>query len=55
MEKKTQGIKKCAEWLRYCLEIGWKKEQLDALEKIWWDFHDGNGNLLKYNSQSKQP
>jgi hypothetical protein len=35
------AIQKCAEWLAFCLSIGWKKEQLDALEKVWWDFHTG--------------
>jgi hypothetical protein len=35
-------VKRCAEWLRYCLEIGWKKSQLDALEKLWWKFHKLN-------------
>lgn len=28
----------CAKWLQTCLRIGWKKSDLDALEKIWWKF-----------------
>ena len=31
---------KCAKWLAYCLEIGWNKSQLDALEKLWWEHHN---------------
>ena len=33
-----ESIKKCAEWLSYCLFIGWKKDQLDALEALWWKY-----------------
>ena len=40
-----KAIVKCHEWLSYCLSIGWKKEQMDALEKIWWEHRDENGNL----------
>ena len=40
-----RGSKKCAEWLAYCLETGWKKEQLDELEKIYWKWRDKNGEL----------
>ena len=39
------GIKKCAIWLTYCLEVGWKKEHLDDLEKLYWRWKDKNGNL----------
>lgn len=49
MEKKTatvKGIKKCSQWLSYCLSIGFKKEDLDALEKLWWKHRDENGNLI---------
>ena len=37
-----RGSKKCAEWLAYCLETGWKKEQLDELEKVYWKWRDKN-------------
>lgn len=42
---KNKKIKKCAEWLAYCLEIGWDKSQLDGLEKLWMDNHDEFGNF----------
>ena len=44
-DRTTKGIQKCADWLLLCLSHGWKKEQLDDLEKIWWEHHDGRGNL----------
>lgn len=40
-----RGSKRCAEWLAYCLETGWKKEQLDELEKVYWKWRDKNGEL----------
>ena len=42
---RQRKAKKCAEWLAYCLEIGWDKSQIDALEKLWMDNHDDNGNF----------
>lgn len=45
MFSKDRAIKKKAEWLSYCLEIGWEKSQLDALSDVWDRFKDENGNL----------
>lgn len=45
-EGRTQmAIMKCHEWITYCLRIGWKKEQVDGLEVIFWQHRDENGNL----------
>lgn len=41
----NQAIKDCADWLAYCLSIGFPKEALDSLEKLWWKHHDNNGKL----------
>lgn len=44
---RTRAIQKCAEWLMYCLEIGWPKADLDELELAWWQCHDtSTGELL---------
>jgi len=40
-----KGIKLCAEWLAYCLKIGWSRDDLDRLEEVWWEYHDEDGNL----------
>ena len=57
MENNTptrKGIEKCAEWLSYCLKIGWEKDQLDALENIYWKFRDGNGELKPLLEEESQ-
>ena len=36
----------CAEWLEFCVRIGWDKATLDRLQEIWWQFHDDKGNLI---------
>lgn len=41
----TEAIRKCAEWLSYCLKIGWPRSSLDELQELWWKYHDNNGNL----------
>ena len=40
------GARLRAEWLLYCLSIGWTREELSALEKMWDQYHDENGKLL---------
>lgn len=40
-ERPTErAMRKCAEWLAYCLRIGWSRKELDALESLWWKYHD---------------
>jgi len=34
---KQTKIRLCAEWLSFCLSIGWPKSDLDALQKIFVD------------------
>lgn len=48
--REDQAIKKCAEWLAGCLKSGWDKKHLDGLQRIWWEHHDEQGNLIKLNS-----
>lgn len=45
--KNSCAIAVCAKWLSFCLEIGWDKKQLDALEALWWKHHDDDGNLIE--------
>lgn len=40
------ALRKCAEWLAYCLSIGWRRDQLDALEALWWQHHDRTGRVV---------
>lgn len=47
MKKTMRGLRLCAKWLAYCLRVGWRRNQLDALESLWWAHHDGNGNLTQ--------
>jgi hypothetical protein len=39
--------KTCCNWLAFCLTLGWKKDSLDALEQMWWDYHDRTGKLVR--------
>lgn len=41
-----RALRACAYWLSFCLKIGWSKESLDGLEKLWWRHHDDSGNLI---------
>lgn len=47
MSRTTLAIRKCAEWLSFCLSIGWRKSDLDCLEALWWRFHDDDGRLIE--------
>ena len=41
----------CCNWLAFCLTLGWKKESLDALEQMWWDWHDRKGKFKQHNAE----
>lgn len=55
---KNQAAKKKAEWMAYCLDIGFcDKSQLDELSAIWDKYKDENGNLKprEYAQQQLAP
>jgi hypothetical protein len=43
---KQRAILECAIWLHWLLSIGWKKRELDALERVWWTYHTKEGKCL---------
>lgn len=47
MKKTDRGIRRCFKWIQYCLSIGWSLESVEGLEKAFWKFKDGDGNLKK--------
>ncbi len=46
VSKTRHALLRCANWLAYCRSIGWPDCELDALEALWWRYHDGRGALL---------
>lgn len=51
---KNDAAKKKADWLIYCLDIGWSKDDLDGLSELWDKRYDENGNV-KPNQDADQP
>lgn len=47
MRPTQKALRACAEWLAYCLSIGWRKDSLDRLEALWWEHHDAQGRLVE--------
>jgi len=45
MKPTQKALRECAEWLAYCVRIGWSKSALNDLEKLWWKYHDCRGFL----------
>ena len=45
--KTTRALRECAEWLSFCLSIGWRRDMLDELETLWWKYHDHTGKLIE--------
>lgn len=45
MSPTQKALRECAEWLAFCVRIGWSKSVLDQLEALWWEFHDERGQL----------
>ena len=40
-----KAYEECANWLRTCLKLGWRTQNLDMLEALWWKYHDDHGVL----------
>lgn len=51
-QRTKRALLACANWLAFCLSIGWSRADLDELERIWWQWHDENGNLLTSNRRA---
>lgn len=45
LKPKLKAQRECAEAMVKMLEIGWSRNDLDALEKIWWSIHNSDGKL----------
>ena len=51
-----QAQLECAQWLTTCLAIGWRKSDLDFLEKLWWQYHNSRGKLVEVRApHGEQP
>lgn len=47
-ERPTQkAVIACGHWLAACLRFGWRRDDLDSLEALWWKYHDRYGRLVK--------
>jgi hypothetical protein len=46
-ERTQRAIIACGKWLSECLRLGWSRDQLDALEALWWQHHDNQGRLIQ--------
>lgn len=42
-----KAAREFAQAMQYLLTIGWKKEELPFLEKLWWSIRDDNGNIVR--------
>lgn len=43
--RKEQAAMRKAEWLAYCLEMGWQKKHLDELSALWDKYKDEYGGF----------
>lgn len=45
MTPTNKALRTCANWLAYCLKIGWPAKDIPRLESLWWEHHDDRGSL----------
>ena len=43
---RLEGQKKLQAFLKFCLDEGWTKEQIDILREMWLNMRDEYGNIL---------
>ena len=47
LEQPTQRAQiVCGHWLADCVRLGWRRDDLDFLEALWWKYHDNYGRLI---------
>jgi hypothetical protein len=42
-----RAARACAQWLVTCKRLGWREQDLDALERVWWAYHDPQTGVLR--------
>ena len=43
----TKAIMRCAWAMQEMRAIGWPKESIPELERLWWSIHDVDGNIKR--------
>ncbi len=49
-----RGIMICGQIMAEMLRIGWKREQLDSLEILFWSCRDGNGEVMQQRANASE-
>ncbi len=39
-----EGLRRCLKWLDACRDLGWGENMMSDLEKMFWKYHDNEGN-----------
>ena len=45
-QRSKQAMMAADGWLDYCIKIGFSHDDLSDLDRLWWQHHDENGNLI---------
>lgn len=45
-ERTREAIVSCGYWLAACLRLGWRRDELEFLEALWWKYHNHRGELM---------
>lgn len=46
-QQTPKAVRECGYWLAACLQLGWRREDLDFMEMLWWRYHDDQGRLIQ--------
>jgi len=52
-QRTREAIKACGYWLAECRRLGWRHEDWDWLERLWWKYHNHRGELV--HAQEREP
>lgn len=48
-----EAVRASLDWVEACQRLGWPADDLDALESLWWQYHDSHGNKKTPNAQDQ--
>jgi hypothetical protein len=53
-DRTRRAIEECGRWLAECIRMGWRREDLDMLEGLWWKYHNHRGELISDVGEQKE-
>lgn len=49
-----EAVQASLDWVDACRTLGWRGDDLDSLESLWWQYHDSEGKRKTPNEKGQR-